>query len=58
MKTCVSAGMVAPVAQWIEQVGSNDLVGGSSPSGSTLKPIIILFKASLLIAFKILCVII
>ena len=27
--------MIAPVAQWIEQLGSNESVGGSSPSGST-----------------------
>ena len=24
----------APVAQWIERIGSNDRVGGSNPSGS------------------------
>jgi hypothetical protein len=25
----------APVAQWIEQLGSNESVGGSNPSGRT-----------------------
>ena len=28
-----SSMFLAPVAQWIEQDGSNVLVGGSSPSG-------------------------
>ena len=27
--------MLGPVAQWIEQVGSNDKVGGSTPSRVT-----------------------
>lgn len=27
--------VTAPVAQWIEQLGSNESVGGSNPSGST-----------------------